>query len=277
METLLGELGKRISDRWVIRLVLPGLLWLVAAATAVVLGHARPFDAAALVQRAEQAGMALSARPVAAAAAVAAVLGAAVVAGLTAQALGRAVRAVWLGLWRGPAAPLGRRVRAWRLRRATARPPEGAAVPGRFLPARPTWIGDRFRLAGERVDAQYGLRLALVWIPLWQVLEEPIRTPVQEAADRFDETVRLAGWGALYAATGVLWWPGLPVGALVMVIAWRQGRAAAAGFADVVEATVDTRHRALAEALGVALPHGRLTRAEAAVINDLLHKGHRLP
>jgi hypothetical protein len=42
--------------------------------------------------------------------------------------------------------------------------------------------------------------------------------------------------------------------------------------ADLVEAAVDTYQRPLADALGVDLPHGRITPAEGARINDILNK-----
>ncbi|MEO3809504.1 hypothetical protein ABGB17_10940 [Sphaerisporangium sp. B11E5] len=276
MEALLGELGRRIADRWLVQLVLPGLLWLAAAVTALTLGHAHALDGGRLLRRADLAAMAVPARPVPIAVTIAAALALAALAGLAAQAAARALQSIWVGQWRPPAAALGARLTARRAgdaRARYARPP----FPERYLPARPTWIGDRLRLAGERVDAQYGLRLPVIWTALWQVMDDAARAPVRDARDDFDQALRLAAWGVLHTAVGLAWWPGLLAGALTFAVAWRRGRDAAATLADVVEATVDTHHRALAEALGVALPHGRLTPAESASINDLLHKGHSRP
>ena len=40
---LLGELGRRLSNRWVLRGIGPGLLWCAVLALAVTLGHRAPF------------------------------------------------------------------------------------------------------------------------------------------------------------------------------------------------------------------------------------------
>jgi hypothetical protein len=271
MEALLGELGRRIADRWLVQLVLPGLLWLAAAVTALVVGHAHALDVDRLIRHADLTASAVPARPVPIAMALAAAVALAAVAGLAAQGTARALQAVWVGQWRPPAASLAARITARRARKARG------PLPERYLPSRPTWIGDRLRLAGERVNAQYGLHLPIIWTALWQLLDDPARTPVQDARDRFDQSLRLAAWGLLHLALAVIWWPALLIGAAVFATAWRRGRTTAATLADLVEATVDTHHRALADSLGIALPHGRLTPAESALINDQLHKGHSRP
>ncbi|MFC6081233.1 hypothetical protein [Sphaerisporangium aureirubrum] len=273
MEALLGELGRRIADRWLVQLVLPGLLWLAAAATALTLGHARALDFDRLVRHADLAARAVPARPAPITLTIAAALALAALAGLAAQLIARALQAVWAGQWKPPAGSLAGRLTSRRTKKARDRGP----VPDRYLPARPTWIGDRLRLAGERVNAQYGLHLPIIWTALWQLLDDPARTPVQDARDRFDQSLRLAAWGVLHIALAVLWWPALLIGAVTLTTAWRRGRATAATLADVVEATVDTHHRALADSLGIQLPHGRLTAAESALINDQLYKGHSRP
>jgi hypothetical protein len=148
----------------------------------------------------------------------------------------------------------------------------GTELPRAYLPDRPTWIGDRVRLTETRVTAQYGLRLALIWPPLWQLLDADGRALVQDARDRFERAGTLAGWAVLYAALTALWWPALAVGAALAGYAWWRGRRGAALFADTVEAAVDLHHRRLAEALGHPAD-GPLGRATADAINDQLHKG----
>jgi hypothetical protein len=44
MNGLLDELGKRLADRWLPLLVLPGALYLAVAIAAHTLGQSRPFD-----------------------------------------------------------------------------------------------------------------------------------------------------------------------------------------------------------------------------------------
>lgn len=48
MGGLLGELGKKLADRWLTLLVLPGALFLAAVAAAHVLGHSHALDAGVL-------------------------------------------------------------------------------------------------------------------------------------------------------------------------------------------------------------------------------------
>jgi hypothetical protein len=271
MEALLGEVGRRLSDRWLVRGVLPGLLWCAALAFTLTLGHDRPFAFDEAWARArEVVDGSDPAWPLAVAAAVLA--GGA--AGAVAHALGAAVRAVWLGRWRGPAARAAARLAERRRRRASDRlAAAGTELPRAYLPDRPTWIGDRVRLTETRVAAQYGLRLALIWPPLWQLLDADGRALVQDARDRFDRAGTLAGWAILYVALTALWWPALAIGAALGGYAWWRGRQDAALFADTVEAAVDLHHRRLAEALGHPAADRPLDRATADAINDQLHKG----
>jgi hypothetical protein len=195
--------------------------------------------------------------------------------GLAAHATGAAVRVAWLGRWRGPARALAAGLAAYRRRRAVRRlASTGTALPGVYLPDRPTWIGDRIRLVDARVAAQYGLRLALIWPRLWQLLDADARALVHDARDRFERAGTLAGWAVLYGGLATVWWPALPVGLGLAGYAWWQGRQGAGLFADTVESTVDLHHRRLAEALGHVPEADRpLGPAIADAINDQLHKG----
>lgn len=275
IEILLGEVGRRLSDRWLVRAVGPGLLWCAVAALALLLGHAHPFGFEAALYRAESGIDELLRRPILAVLVAVLSVVAATVVGLAAQAGGALVRAGWLGQWRGPARRAGVGLTTRRRQRVLARlAADRTTLPGAYLPQRPTWIGDRIRLADVRVSAQYGLRLGLIWPRLWLLLDPEARTLVHDARDRFEYAGTLAGWAVLYTALATVWWPVLPVGLALAGYAWWRGRQGAALFADTVESVVDLHHRRLVEALGHATEPGRpLGFATADVINDQLHKG----
>jgi hypothetical protein len=275
IEALLGEVGRRLSDRWLIRALGPGLLWCAVAAFAVWPGRTGPFDLREAVLAAAATLDKLGGRlSLAVLCGALAVLGGAL-AGLTAQAAGAAARFVWLGQWPGPGRRLAAARTARRRQRAERRlAAQGQVKPAVYLPARPTWIGDRIRLTDDRVAAQYGLRLALIWPRLWQLLDLDTRTMVSGARDRFERAGTLAGWALLYAALTPWWWPAAVLGAGLAGLAWWRGRTSAALFAETVEVTVDLRHRGLVTALGYPLQEGRpLDAATADAINDQLHKG----
>lgn len=275
IDALLGEAGRRLSDRWLTRALLPGLLWCAIAAFAVLPGRGTVVDvrgaalaaARALDHLREHTSLAVVCGLLALAAATGAAAGA--------QAIGALARLAWLGSWPGPArrvaAALTGRRRAAALRRLEA---GGRALPAAYLPARPTWIADRIRLTDDRIFAQYGLRLGLVWPRLWLLLEPDARNQVTRARDRFEQAGVLAGWAVLYLVPAPWWWPALPIGLGLGALAWWRARSAAALFADIVEATVDLHHRRLAAELGFPVEAGRvLDAATADAINDQLHKG----
>jgi hypothetical protein len=272
MEALLSELGRRLTDRWLTQVLIPGLLWVAAVVCADVLGNTHALDVARLTRWTERAIDDLTHRPAALALTVAATLLTTTAAALGAAACARVILPGWLGHWPPPLDRLASRLVVWRRRRATT----GIAsqtLP-RYLPARPTWMGDKIHLVDQRIDAQYGLSLSLIWPRLWQLLDDTTRGHVETTRERLDGAGRLAGWGVLYAALGMLWWPALTTAVVILLTAWRNGRTAVALFTTTVEATVDLHHRALASALGVALPdHGRFTPNEGAIINDQLNKG----
>ncbi|MEV6350651.1 hypothetical protein [Actinoplanes sp. NPDC051851] len=275
IDALLGELGRRLTDRWLTRAVGPGLLWCAIAAYAIAPARRSTFDVHGAVLAAAKGldhlihqvslGVVCGLLTVAVAAAAAAV----------ATGAGALARFVWLGRWPGPSRPLATllttRRRAAAERRLAAR---RRALPAVYLPDRPTWIADRIRLTEDRVAAQYGLRLGLIWPRLWLLLAPEDRIHVTQARDRFDRSGDVAGWALLYAVLALWWWPAVLAGVLLAVIAWWRARTSAALFADVVEATVDLRHRALVTELGFAVAPGHpLDPATADAINDLLHKG----
>ncbi|PRY37410.1 hypothetical protein [Umezawaea tangerina] len=261
MTTLVAELGKKLADRWLGTLVLPGLLFVAVATCGRLLGHGRALRPGVLPAEVDRLVRGLSGTSTAFA--VAGLLLAATAAGVAARAVAAAVRRVWTA--RRP-----RRWVAWRHRRALAAAPE--RLPVQYLPARATPVGDRFRLVDERVAVQFGLSVVLAWPRLWLLVAEPTAAAVRLAAARYRAATETTAWGVLYLVLGAVWWPAAVVGAAVVVVGYRQSRVRGGVLADVVEATVDVHQKQLAEAVGVDLPHGRVTPAEGLRINDVLNK-----
>ncbi len=275
IEVLLGEVGRRIEHRWLTRAFGPALLWCAVAAFAVLPGRGSVLDVPGAARAAADALDHLKGRVSLAVVVGALVVAVAAAAAVGAQAAGGVVRRVWLGVWAGPASRIAAAVTARRraaaLRRLAA---QRRVVPAVYLPARPTWIGDRFRLLDDRVAAQYGLRLGLIWPRLWLLLGPDGRTDVLQARDRLDRAVGSAGWAVLYLTLTPWWWPAALLGTVHGVVSWRRARSAAGLFADIVEATVDLRHRSLVAELGFPVEEGRpLAPSTADAVNDLLHKG----
>ncbi|NUT47723.1 MAG: hypothetical protein HOV94_10515, partial [Saccharothrix sp.] len=153
MNGFLAELGKKLAERWVTLLALPGVLFLATALTAVVLGHAHALDWRRLV-----AAVPAGVTPTRLALPAVAVLVAASAVGLAAQGAGHLLERALLSDARGPLRVLAkRRQRRWaardeayeeapdadRAELAHRRNRVGLARPERF-----TWVGDRVRAAG---------------------------------------------------------------------------------------------------------------------------------
>jgi hypothetical protein len=263
VQTLFSELGKRITDRWLAQFLLPGLVWVAAAYAAV--------DPGRIVQRSEQLTRQLQNRETATVVVCLLVVAAAVGVAVVARVIGSGVRVLWLGQWRDPGNRITRLRLQRQLRKLSARQ---ESVPEVYLPARPTWIGDRVRVADARVYAQYGLHLALIWPRLWQLFDADTRASVQDARERFDRSARLAGWAVAYGALVVVWWPAVVAGLVLFGYSVFRARSTVGLFVDTVETAVDLRHRELAESLGHVVEPGKpLSRQAAAAINDQLHKG----
>jgi hypothetical protein len=263
---LLAELGKKLPDRWLSSLLLPGLLFAAVAEVARLLGHRHALDSRHLTTQLDQLSQDLHGEPTTIVLAIAAVLLAATAAGLASQALAATVHTAWTT--RHPRRWVDRRhERAKIASKQRPQPP-----PERYLPARATLIGDRFRLIGERVDAQYGLAVALAWPRLWLLFEDRTRTAIQTAYGQYHAAATLSAWGLLYLVVGSIWWPAALAGLGALAVGYRRGRTTAGVLADLIEAAVDTHQCALASAVGVALPHGRITPDEGLQINDILNK-----
>jgi hypothetical protein len=128
-------------------------------------------------------------------------------------------------------------------------------------PERPTWIGDRLRAVDRRILSAYDLDLAAAWPRLELVLPPEVRAATDAGQDRFAAAARLGGWGLLYLAVGIWWWPSAIAGALICATSWRRGRATADALCWLIESAVDLHGATLAQALGVANASRGLTRA----------------
>ncbi|MEV7427560.1 MULTISPECIES: hypothetical protein [unclassified Streptomyces] len=274
----LTEATKRIADRWFTELLLPGCLLLAVLGCALRLGHAHALDAEHLVTGIDHLVRQWRHEFVRAVVDVLLLVAAACVLGLAAQGCGWATGRCWLRSRRLiPLPGLRRAVRRFvpsrrdRAERAARR--AGVVPVADYLPQRPTWMSDRVRLIEARVRAQHWISVTLAWPRVWLLADETARAPVQSASRRFGGAVVLAGWAECYALVGLLWWPALAIGGAAYAVALYRARVRLEEFATLVESLVDVRVRALCESLGVALSSGRITSAEGALVDDILHKG----
>ncbi|MCX5064671.1 hypothetical protein OOJ91_02150 [Micromonospora lupini] len=297
MNAVIASLGGKLAERWLSGLALPGLVFVAMAAAAVRLGHAHWWDLRLLRQEVDRLALGPPSRSTGSALLIVlgVVLGS-VVAALAAQSLERLVVALWTQDWgRAGEALSRRRRRLWnaamdhyenalrdkaRLLRsadATGALPDTQALAracDRIAvtePERPTWIGDRMLATAVRVRACYGLDLAAAWPRLWLLLPEETRAPLAVAQADFAAAARRVGWGLLYLALGLLWWPAAVVGLGLAVAGWRQGRGAVSVLADLVEAVVDLHVRALGAALGHPTD-GTFGAADGEAVTALLRK-----
>ncbi|MFJ7325104.1 hypothetical protein ACIQVN_02480 [Streptomyces cyaneofuscatus] len=297
MSEMWAAFGRKLAERWVGVLLLPGLLYAGAAYVAHVLGHthwwevgriARRLDALRVDVRGQGVGSLLLL--------MAAVLLASAAVGLAAQGLGRVAARIGIepwGVW--PAARLTAcRRRRWNRAhsaylaalREKARRSAGGLDTGDLdstgllrardriclvEPCSPTWSGDRMAAADTRVLRTYDLDLESAWPRLWLVVPEPVRAELLDAREKVDTASRLAGWGAMYLLVAALWWPALVIAACTLAVARRRERTALDACATLVEATVDVHGRDLALSLGIPC-EGALTREVGAAVTRTLQK-----
>lgn len=278
MTLFFQELTKKLAEKWLTLLVLPGMLLVATAWAGLRLGHSRWADYQRLASESTGIAQELTARgPGVTVLVVVAVLLSAAAAGLVASALGSVVQWLWLGDWLRWAGVIGRSLVAMRRRRwwkadapyaselvaqQCGERERDADVLDRLVlarnrialvePARPTWIGDRMTAVDARVHAEYQLDLSSAWPRLWLLLPETTRGEVKTAGAAFDAATTLAAWSWLYLALGVIWWPATVIGAVILISAWVRGRKAIDVYAVLVESAVDLHLRLLADALNLS-------------------------
>ncbi|MFE2289800.1 hypothetical protein [Streptomyces sp. NPDC059452] len=271
MNGVLGELGKKLAERWVSLLALPGALFLGTLGVALTLSGASPFDHALLRARLTAWSTDPDLRSAGTAVLLlAAVLLGSVAFGTAAAALGGLVDRLWhLPGRHGPSRALVTSRRA-RWHRAVNRADAPAATPDEVAaaiaaadricalePHRPTWTGDRFRVVRERVRRSYSLDLDAAWPRIWLLLPETAQTELSTAAEAYRTAGRRWGWALLYAALAWWWWPALLIAACIATGAQLKGRQATRTLADLIEATVDVYYRTLVGTMGYDAPPDR--------------------
>lgn len=304
MSGFLGELGKKLAERWLTLLVLPGLLYLAVAAAAHTMGHSHALDVVFLSGRLTAwaktpAATALGGQVVL----LAGILAAAAAAGLVARAAGSAVDCLVLApgwhTWTRPARAViawqvRRRQRAWDDAHATyhrlfdqaaqarrrGRPvpdpaPRHAAHRARDRisaerPDRPTWSGDRLHAVAVRLERDLHLELPGLWPHLWLTLPDRASGQVSTARQDLARATTLAGWAILYLPLTSWWWPAAPLSLAIGLIAWRRTRAAADTYAMLLEAAIRLYLTDLAQQ--VNLPHtGPATGDLGDTLTHLFH------
>ncbi|WP_280341133.1 hypothetical protein [Nocardia abscessus] len=283
MGALWSELGKKLADRWLTLLVLPGVLYLAFAATAATLGHTHGLDIGLLT--CQITGHANSPTVTSTGGQVvllAATLAGAAAVGLAAQALGTLVEQAALAAnWRTWPPPLQKLAGRWTTHRQhrwdtahtlyhdehrNALAPDPAHRPDPAArhraartrrriaverPERPTWSGDRIQAAAVRVDRDHHLDLSTVWPYLWLILPANVRDQLTQARTDLTRATTLAAWSLIYLPLALRWWPAALLAAVLAAIARHRIRAATDTYATLLEATARLYATTLAIQLGI--------------------------
>ncbi|MFF0744991.1 hypothetical protein ACFYVL_31780 [Streptomyces sp. NPDC004111] len=283
MQGFLSELAKRLAERWISLLVLPGSLFLAVVFTAVTLGQDHSLGVSRLVDEITAYAKAPDVRSTAGQVVLLlTVLAGSAVAGLVAQALGSLMEHVTLAAgwrrWPGPLravtrSMVARRQRRWKTEHdvwyaayEAARSPDPQHRPEPSArhraarrrdrialerPDRPTWIGDRMHAAALRLDRDHHLDLATVWPHLWLILPDDVRAELTAMRASVSRAATLGAWALLYAPLTALWWPAAPLSAVLAVVARHRLHVTVHAFAQALEATTRLHVAALAAQLGL--------------------------
>lgn len=298
MTGFLAQISKRLADRWLELLVLPGALWVATALIGQRLGHSHPFDVARLQSWLDQEANMPSSRSVATVfLTAAAFLALAAAVGLAASATGTAVQRLRVLPGRRGVPQRMVAFRRWRWRKATEKYRQAIAVSahpsaygtdqnaadnrvrsckakrarlGDAYPLRPTWIADRFLSTNTRADAKCGLDLDLAWPRLWTLLPDTLRSDLTAAQDAYSAASRLTAWGVLYLLLVFVWWPALAIGAVVLTAGEVRNRSAASALTDLIDTSVDLHTADLADKLGVPVTKPLTRNTGRQIMNALI-------
>ncbi|MEB3370499.1 hypothetical protein [Saccharopolyspora mangrovi] len=276
-------MAKKLAERWVALLVLPGALFTMVVWLGVRLGQWHALDHAKLTQVGTEAASYFSHQSLGfQLMVVASVLLASSGVGLVTQALAGPTRVLYLGSW-----PrfltlvqrwrVARRRRRWHRRvqhrrtleqryPASSRTPEQQQEINTAAervtdisgsePGRPTWMGDRIHSLEQIALHRYGLDLTFAWPRLWLVFPDTVRTEITAANAAFAAAVATATWAWPYLLLGAVWWPSAVIGAGVAITGWTRARAALIDLTALSEAALDLHGRNLANALGITNNEG---------------------
>ncbi|MGW5442715.1 hypothetical protein [Streptomyces asiaticus] len=301
MNGFLTALGGKLAERWTALLVLPGLLYLAALVTAIELGHSHWHDVDRLLTLLDTVAASPSAHTAGTIVlAAAAVLIGAFLIDLAVRALGSVLERLWL---MDPRRALSRhlaqrRRRRWEAADTAFRAALAAAGRARISgradataladeairhnatrnrlglapPSRPFWAGDRLAAVDHRVWQSFRLDLTFAWPRLWLLIEDTARLEIHSAREALAAAARLHAWTVAYAVIGILWWPAALTCPVLFALAVSRGHTAVETLAELAEAAVDLRLRALASDLGIECP-GPLTPETGEAITRVLRKG----
>jgi hypothetical protein len=255
---LLMEVQRRVPDRWFLRRLLPAAVFVaIAVVCGGQLGQAHWAD---LGLARAQVAAALRLRGPAGSGAVASLVLLAVAVAVLAFAVplvAGGVDALVSGAWPWWLGPLGDRVRAARRKRWQSPDDLGvAAVNARKAnhglraarldarraaapaarPEQATWCGDRFAATRGRIREQTGLEITTAWTALLLVLPDDRRTALRDSRDSYDAACEAVVWSVAVVLLGIWWWPALPVGLVLAIVAWRWLRTAVTAFCATAEA-----------------------------------------
>ncbi|MFX0577142.1 hypothetical protein [Nocardia nepalensis] len=266
MNDILVAVGKRLGERWMTMIALPGLAYVGISVWAILCAQRHALDPAFLAARTRALthdGRDLATLVLSAILA----LGIATLVGSIAVMVAEKVVHRW---WIREASTAARtRLQTEARARWQARTP---MPPTRYLPTRATAIGEAFRLLGERADVEYGLSLVHAWPRLWLLIDADSRKVLTEAHRRYFADAALVSWGMLYLPWVIWWWPaGIIAVTCITTGRWR-ARDSSRGLAALFESALDIHQAKLAAALGVSLPEGRITVPLGNQINDILSK-----
>ncbi|GAA3908875.1 hypothetical protein GCM10023084_71360 [Streptomyces lacrimifluminis] len=283
MGQLWNELAKKLAERWLTLLVLPGVLYLAVAAIAHTLRRDHALDLGYLSRQitsyAKDPAVGTVGGQVVVLVAV--LIGAAAL-GLAAQALGafaeRLVLAADWHTWPNPFRYLAEcwvtvRQRRWKTAHIdyctqyeAALAPDPSLRPSPTLlsiaanrrmkiavdrPERPTWTGDRIHAAAIRLDRDHHLDLATVWPYVWLILPETSRTEITQARSALSRAATLAAWAMLYIPLTWWWWPAAPLAVAIGLTARHRIRITTSVYADLLEAATRLNAVALSQTLGI--------------------------
>lgn len=283
MGGFLDELGKRLAERWVPLLVLPGGLYLAVAVAARTLGQGSPFDVQRLVTQVTTWAKTPAATTVGGQVVLlAAALAASAAVGVAAQVLGSLAERFtlaagwqsWLPPFRQFASKrVERRRSRWDAAHATyshhyslallGNDPDPAARRAAYLerssialerPGRPTWSGDRVNAVGVRLQRDLHVDLHTIWASLWLTLPATTRAEITAARQALASATTLTAWAVLYAALTGWWWPAAVIAAVLAVTGWHRTRTGVDAYAALLEASTRLYARDLARQLGLDPP-----------------------
>ena len=317
----LTELGKKLAERWLTLLVLPGALYLAVALVAHVEGHRHPFDLSRPGQWvSEWVSKPAVAPPGELVVALLAFLLASAAVGTAVQGTAGVIERLWFAedhqRWPRPLrdladAQLRRRRAQWNTQHAKyraavneraqavaqarademAEPRAQAMADNRpagrddeqrrtwnaltrvaiHKPARLTWVGDRIYAVTRQLDDEYRLDAATVWPALWLTMSSTAREEIARSRELIARAAALCAWGLAYLALGVLSWPVVFVGLILVVTGWARSRRCAEDYARLLESAFRLHGGDTARALGIA--HRGVMNAQTGWALTLLLQG----